>query len=123
MSDADAGGRGYMTDERKMMRDMAREFGHNEVLPIANKLDPEKGSIPQDLVDKMGELGFFGILIPEEYGGLGLGYFEILHGRGRALARMDECRIADRARQRHVPFGARRHERRAGRENRLDGAR
>ena len=76
MSDADAGGRGYMTDERKMMRDMAREFAHNEVLPIANKLDPEKGSIPQDLVDKMGELGFFGILIPEEYGGLGLGYFE-----------------------------------------------
>ena len=67
---------GYLTEERLMMRDMARDFAHNEVLPVANKLDPEKGDIPQELVDKMGELGFFGILIPEEYGGLGLGYFE-----------------------------------------------
>ena len=68
--------RGYFTEERLMMRDMAREFARNEVLPVANKLDPEKGDIPQDLIDRMGELGFFGILIPEEYGGLGLGYFE-----------------------------------------------
>ena len=67
---------GHMTEERIMMRDMAREFARSEVLPIANKLDPEKGDIPQELIDKMGELGFFGILIPEEYGGLGLGYFE-----------------------------------------------
>lgn len=67
---------GYWTEERLMMRDMARDFAMNEVLPVANKLDPEKGDIPQDLIDKMGELGFFGILIPEEYGGLGLGYFE-----------------------------------------------
>ncbi len=67
---------GYLTEERVMMRDMARDFAHNEVLPVANKLDPEKGDIPRDLIDKMGELGFFGILVPEEYGGLGLGYFE-----------------------------------------------
>ena len=37
---------------------------------------PVKGDIPRELIDKMGELGFFGILIPEEYGGLGLGAFE-----------------------------------------------
>jgi len=67
---------GYWTEERLLMRDMARDFAHNEVLPVANRLDPEKGEIPQDLIDKMGELGFFGILIPEELGGLGLGYFE-----------------------------------------------
>lgn len=67
---------GYLTEERLMIRDMAREFAQNEVLPVANKLDPEKGEIPQDLIDKMGELGFFGILIPERLGGLGLGYFE-----------------------------------------------
>ena len=69
-------GSGYWTEERLMMREMAREFARNEVLPVANKLDPEKGDIPQALIEKMGELGFFGILIPEEYGGLGLGYFE-----------------------------------------------
>ena len=67
---------GYFTEERIMMRDMAKDFAMNEVLPVANKLDPEKGDIPQDLIDKMGELGFFGIMVPEEYGGLGLGYFE-----------------------------------------------
>ena len=69
-------GSGYWTEERIMMRDMAREFAHNEVLPAANKLDPEKGQIPQEIIDQMGELGFFSILIPEEYGGLGLGCFE-----------------------------------------------
>lgn len=67
---------GYLTPERTMIRDLAREFAMNEVLPLANRLDPEKGDIPRELIDRMGELGFFGILIPEEYGGLGLGAFE-----------------------------------------------
>src|SRR5262245_57064357 len=69
-------GSGYLTPERIMMPDAAREFVRNEVLPIANQLDPQKGDMPRELIDKMGELGFFGILIPEEYGGLGLGAFE-----------------------------------------------
>lgn len=69
-------GSGYLTAERIMMRDMAREFTRDEVTPIANRLDPERGDIPRDLISRMGELGFFGILIPEEYGGLGLGAFE-----------------------------------------------
>src|SRR3984885_12244747 len=67
---------GHMTPEREMMRDMARQFVRDEVLPAANRLDPVKGDMPRELIDRMGELGFFGILIPEEYGGLGLGAFE-----------------------------------------------
>src|SRR5471030_827659 len=66
----------YLTPERLMMRDVARDFVRREVLPTANRLDPVKGDIPHELIAKMGELGFFGILIPEEYGGLGLGVFE-----------------------------------------------
>ena len=66
----------YLTEDRVMMRDLAREFTRKEVTPVANKLDPEHGQIPRELIDKMGELGFFGILIPSEYGGLGLGVFE-----------------------------------------------
>src|SRR6266508_6707556 len=66
----------YITEERRMIQEQAREFTLNEVLPVANKLDPEKGDIPMDLRDKMAELGYFGILIPEKYGGLGLGCFE-----------------------------------------------
>src|SRR5712671_7671879 len=69
-------GGGYWTPERIMMRDVAREFAREEVTPIANRLDPVQGDIPRELISRMGELGFFGILIPEEYGGLGLGAFE-----------------------------------------------
>ena len=71
-----AAGSGYLTPERIMMRDMARKFTAEEVTPLANKLDSEHGDIPRELILKMGELGFHGILIPEEYGGLGLGAFE-----------------------------------------------
>jgi alkylation response protein AidB-like acyl-CoA dehydrogenase len=67
---------GYLTPERIMMRDVARQFVRDEVLPAANRLDPIKGDMPRELIEKMGELGFFGILIPEELGGLGLGAFE-----------------------------------------------
>ena len=66
----------YMTDERKMMQEVAREFTMKEVLPVANELDPVQGEIPMDLRRKMGEMGYFGIRIPEEYGGMGLGVFE-----------------------------------------------
>jgi alkylation response protein AidB-like acyl-CoA dehydrogenase len=66
----------YLTDERRMMQDLARTFTRDEVTPLANRLDPEKGDIPRELIAKMGELGFFGIMIPEELGGLGLGAFE-----------------------------------------------
>ena len=48
----------------------------DEVLPVANELDPVNGLIPDTLRQKMADIGFFGILIPEEYGGLGLGTFE-----------------------------------------------
>ena len=68
-----APGSGYLTPERIMMRDTARKFTAEEVTPLANKLDPEHGDIPRELILKMGELGFHGILIPEEYGGAGLG--------------------------------------------------
>ena len=67
---------GYLTKERQMLKDIAREFTMKEVLPVANELDPVQGTIPQALVDKMGEMGYFGIVIPEEYGGAGLGAFE-----------------------------------------------
>jgi alkylation response protein AidB-like acyl-CoA dehydrogenase len=66
----------YLTEERKLIQETARDFAINEVLPVANKLDPVEGDIPMELRNKMGELGYFGILIPEEYGGLGLGCFE-----------------------------------------------
>ncbi len=64
---------GYLTEERRLIQDTAREFAMNEVLPVANKLDPEKGDIPPELSQKMAEMGYFGIVIPEEVRWLGVG--------------------------------------------------
>jgi len=69
-------GDGYITEERAMIKEMARNFCDNEIRPVADKLDPGRGQIPDSLVEKIAELGFFGITIPEEFGGLGLGVFE-----------------------------------------------
>ncbi|MBC7295644.1 MAG: acyl-CoA dehydrogenase family protein [Dietzia sp.] len=66
----------YLTEERLAIRDLARDFTAREVLPLANRLDPEKGDIPDELRQKMADIGFFGIMIDEEHGGLGLGVFE-----------------------------------------------
>ena len=61
----------FFTDEHIMIRDMVREFADTEITPVARELD-EQGEFPIALVNKMGELGLMGILIPEEYGGSGL---------------------------------------------------
>ena len=66
----------YLTEERLEIQKLAREFAMNEVLPLANELDPKQGVIPDSLRQQMADMGFFGILIPEELGGLGLGVFE-----------------------------------------------
>ena len=42
-------GKGYLTEERRMIRDAAREFTIKEVLPVANKLDGPEGEIPMEL--------------------------------------------------------------------------
>ncbi|MCP3731431.1 acyl-CoA dehydrogenase family protein [Sphingomonas sp. MG17] len=65
-----------LTDEQLMIQTAARDFAMNEVLPIANEYDPERRDIPQSLLAQLSEMGFFGITIPQEYGGLGLGCME-----------------------------------------------
>jgi alkylation response protein AidB-like acyl-CoA dehydrogenase len=65
-----------MTEERIMIQQLARDFTRNEVRPMADRLDPQHEDFPPSLIERMGELGFFGIIIPEELGGLGLGSYE-----------------------------------------------
>ncbi len=67
---------GYLTEDRLEIQKLARQFAMNEVLPLADELDPQHGLIPDSLREQMAAMGFFGILIPEEQGGLGLGVFE-----------------------------------------------
>ncbi|MFN8508413.1 MAG: acyl-CoA dehydrogenase family protein [Dehalococcoidia bacterium] len=65
-----------MNETRELIQRTAREFSMKEVLPVANELDRVKGDIPMSLRDKMAEMGYFGIRISPDYGGLGLGIFE-----------------------------------------------
>ena len=61
----------YFTEEHMMLRDMVREFAHNEVKPIAREID-ESGRFPIETVKKMAELGLMGIPWEEKYGGTGM---------------------------------------------------
>ena len=59
------------TEEQKMFRSSIRDFLNKEVEPIKEKFDSKEGTtIAPSLLEKMGELGFHGIGVPEEYGGL-----------------------------------------------------
>ena len=60
-----------LSEEHKMLQDMARDFAQKEIAPLAAEID-EAARFPTETVKKMGELGFMGIEIPEEYGGTGM---------------------------------------------------
>ncbi len=60
-----------LTEEQRMIQDMARSFAQKEVLPKAAELD-ETGRFPEELVRKMADLGLMGVAVPEEYGGAGM---------------------------------------------------
>ncbi len=60
-----------LTEEHRLIQEMARDFAQNEIAPIAAEID-EEARFPVETVQKMGELGFMGIEIPEEWGGTGM---------------------------------------------------
>jgi butyryl-CoA dehydrogenase len=60
-----------LTEEQRMIQEMARNFAQKEVLPKAAEFD-ETGSYPAEIVKQMGELGLMGVAVPEEYGGAGM---------------------------------------------------
>jgi glutaryl-CoA dehydrogenase (non-decarboxylating) len=66
-----------LSEELIAVRELAREFAEKEIAPTVAKDDKEKNFRP-DLVRKMGELGFYGTLIPESYGGNGLGFLAMV---------------------------------------------
>ena len=60
-----------------MIEETAREFANKEILPYLMEWD-ESQTFPVELFRKLGELGFMGALVPEQYGGSGLGYQEYI---------------------------------------------
>lgn len=64
-----------LTEDQKMIRDSVRDFVHREVLPHRMEWD-ESQEFPREIFRAMGELGLMGMLVPAEYGGAGLSYYE-----------------------------------------------
>jgi alkylation response protein AidB-like acyl-CoA dehydrogenase len=62
-----------LTEEQKMVQQMAREFAENEMMPYVSEWE-EKNEIPMELYQKMAKLGMLGGPVPEEYGGAGMDY-------------------------------------------------
>ncbi len=60
-------------EARSQIVNLVKDFVRREVEPVAAQLDRDD-TVPLDLIDKMKELGLFGITVPEEYGGMGLDY-------------------------------------------------
>jgi alkylation response protein AidB-like acyl-CoA dehydrogenase len=63
------------TEEQKQLRKTVREFALGEIAPHVMEWD-EVSHFPTELLPKLGEMGFMGVIFPEEYGGAGLGYVE-----------------------------------------------
>ena len=77
-----------LTDDQQMVRDMVREFVAAEVAPNAAEWDRRK-YFPSEIFEKLGELGLFGMVADEEYGGAGLdliGYCLVLEEIARGDA-------------------------------------
>lgn len=64
-----------LNQDQEAIRDMVRDFARREIAPKALEWD-EAQHFPRELFEQLGELGLLGVLIPEEYGGAGLGYVE-----------------------------------------------
>jgi alkylation response protein AidB-like acyl-CoA dehydrogenase len=64
-----------LTDEQQQLRRTVREFAEGEILPHVMEWD-EASKFPSELIPKMAEMGFLGVIFPEEYGGAGMGYVD-----------------------------------------------
>ncbi len=81
-----------LTDEQEILRQTVRKFAEKEIQPKREELD-EKEEFSYEITQKMFDLGFFGILIPEEYGGMGMDYLSYILVV-EELARVDACQAA-----------------------------
>jgi alkylation response protein AidB-like acyl-CoA dehydrogenase len=83
----------YQMDEQfEMIRMAVREFAESEIKPVAGELD-EKEEFSVSLTQKMGDIGLFGMVVPEEYGGQGLDYISFIIAM-EEIARVDGSQAA-----------------------------
>lgn len=81
-----------LTSEQEMIRKEVRRFAEKEITPVAIELD-EKEEFSVELTRKMGDIGLFGMFVPEEYGGQGLDYISYIIAV-EEIARVDGSQAA-----------------------------
>ena len=101
------------TESMTMVRDMARSFAEKEIRPHVMKYD-ESMEFPTEIVKKLGELGFLGVIFPEKYGGAGFSYLEyvaVIEEIAKAdastawcLAQCGTCAMAAKTTSSSMPF-------------------
>jgi glutaryl-CoA dehydrogenase (non-decarboxylating) len=62
-----------LSEELQALRETARDFAEKEIVPYVEKWE-ETNYFPREVIKKMADLGFYGTLVPEEYGGNGMGF-------------------------------------------------
>lgn len=92
-----------LTEEQNMIRETVRDFAEREIKPIAKELD-EKAEFSYDLTRKMGELGLFGMYLPEKYGGQDLDTLSYIIAV-EELARVDGSQAATLAAHNSLGIG------------------
>ena len=92
-----------LTEEQQMIRDTVRDFAEREIKPVAHELD-EKAEFSYDITAKMGELGLFGMYLPEKYGGQGLDTLSYIIAV-EELARIDSSQAATLAAHNSLGIG------------------
>ena len=92
-----------LSEEQKMIRETVRDFAEREIKPVAQELD-EKAEFSYDLTKKIGDLGLFGMYLPEKYGGQGLDSLSYIIAV-EELARIDGSQAATLAAHNSLGIG------------------
>ncbi|MCF8228800.1 MAG: acyl-CoA dehydrogenase family protein [Bacteroidales bacterium] len=92
-----------LTEDQQMIRDSVRDFAEREIKPRAKELD-EKAEFSPELTSMMGELGLFGMYLPEEYGGQGMDYLSYIIAV-EEIARIDGSQAATLAAHNSLGIG------------------
>ena len=65
-----------LTDEQKMVKDLAHKIAEEKIRPVAAKYDQSE-EYPWDIIKVIAEAGLFGLFIPEEYGGMAVNLLNV----------------------------------------------
>ena len=92
-----------LSPDHKLLKDSVRDFAEKEIKPVRHELD-KKEEFSYDLTNKMFDMGFFGIVCPQEYGGQGMDYLSYILVI-EELARIDACQAATVAAENSLGIG------------------